>query len=94
MRGIDNGNTIKVLHIDMEVDRSVEAAFGEPIDLTTKMIYYDTIEYNCARNKFTYLKKNLILREGKKFSEQHYNLAFQGGGAKGFAYVGAYKALK
>jgi hypothetical protein len=29
LRGIDNGNTIKVLHIDMEVDRSVEAVFGE-----------------------------------------------------------------
>ncbi len=26
--------------------------------------------------------------------EKHYNLAFQGGGAKGFAYVGAYKALR
>ncbi len=25
--------------------------------------------------------------------EKHYNFAFQGGGAKGFAYVGAYKAL-
>jgi predicted acylesterase/phospholipase RssA len=26
--------------------------------------------------------------------EKHYCLAFQGGGAKGIAYVGAYKALK
>ena len=26
--------------------------------------------------------------------EQHYSLAFQGGGAKGLAYVGAYKALR
>ena len=26
--------------------------------------------------------------------EQHYSLAFQGGGAKGLAYVGAYKALQ
>lgn len=36
----------------------------------------------------------MILREGKRFPDKHYNLAFQGGGAKGFAYVGAYKALK
>ncbi len=43
MRGIDNVNTIKVLHIDMEVDRSVESVFGEPTDSTTKTIYYDTI---------------------------------------------------
>ena len=43
MRGIDNVNTIKVLHIDMEVDRSVETVFGTPIESTKKMIYYDTI---------------------------------------------------
>jgi hypothetical protein len=38
MRGIDNGNTIKVLHIDMEVDRLVERVFGilEPNYLENK----------------------------------------------------------
>ena len=30
----------------------------------------------------------------KTMEEQHYSLAFQGGGAKGLAYVGAYRALK
>lgn len=29
-----------------------------------------------------------------KIRETHYSLAFQGGGAKGLAYIGAYKALK
>ena len=34
------------------------------------------------------------MRDIKKFNSKHYNLAFQGGGAKGYAYIGAYKALK
>lgn len=33
-------------------------------------------------------KKKVVL------DEQHYSLAFQGGGAKGLAYVGAYKSLR
>ena len=34
------------------------------------------------------------LKDIKKSNFKHYNLAFQGGGAKGYAYIGAYKALK
>jgi predicted acylesterase/phospholipase RssA len=30
----------------------------------------------------------------KPIPEDHFNLAFQGGGAKGVAYIGAYKAIK
>ncbi|CAM6005287.1 unnamed protein product [Sphagnum balticum] len=30
----------------------------------------------------------------KIIGEKHYSLAFQGGGAKGIAYVGAYKAIQ
>ena len=34
------------------------------------------------------LKRNIVNLE------KHFHLAFQGGGAKGLAYVGAYKAIK
>ena len=45
-------------------------------------------------NQFVYPYKDFLFRTNKIFEQQHYSLAFQGGGAKGVAYIGAYKAIK
>jgi predicted acylesterase/phospholipase RssA len=41
-----------------------------------------------------YPYKEPLARRNKESPECHFNLAFQGGGAKGVSYVGVYKALK
>lgn len=38
--------------------------------------------------------KSYLFRNKRQFLDKHYSLAFQGGGAKGIAYVGTYKAFK
>lgn len=45
-------------------------------------------------NELHYPYKEPLSRRNKESVECHFNLAFQGGGAKGVSYVGVYKALK
>ena len=52
------------------------------------------VDYSQAQNQFSYPFKEYELRTNKVFGYQNYCLAFQGGGAKGLAYVGAYRALQ
>ena len=54
----------------------------------------EVVDYSQAQNQFSYPFKEYELRTNKVFGYQNYCLAFQGGGAKGLAYVGAYKALQ
>jgi hypothetical protein len=56
-------------------------------------VYY-AVNDVCAPGKYKLpYRENLKIRK-VQFIEKHYSLAFQGGGAKGLAYVGAYKALQ
>ena len=61
---------------------------GKPFD--DKYYHYDDF-FSVERTKLPY--KTDRNQRKKVMEEQHYSLAFQGGGAKGLAYVGAYKAL-
>ena len=62
---------------------------GKPFDF--KYQNYDEF-FSARRIKIPYRED----RNKRKtmMEQQHYSLAFQGGGAKGLAYVGAYKALQ
>lgn len=56
-------------------------------------LYHEGIDENISHNRYLFIKKRMKMRDIKKCSSKHFNLAFQGGGAKGYAYIGAYKAL-
>ena len=45
-------------------------------------------------NEISYYYKEPLTIRNKVINKCHFNLAFQGGGAKGVSYVGVYKALK
>ena len=36
----------------------------------------------------------MLFKSQLEFIDEHYSLAFQGGGAKGVAYIGTYKAFQ
>jgi len=51
-------------------------------------------KFNTHGDYVEYPFKEPLLQRKKLISERSYSLAFQGGGAKGVAYVGAYKAIR
>lgn len=53
-----------------------------------------TKKHRLKHNELHYPYKEPLSRRNKESVECHFNLAFQGGGAKGVSYVGVYKALK
>lgn len=55
---------------------------------------YQAFEPFRKNNQIVIPFRSPIRNLSKRVIKEHYSLAFQGGGAKGLAYVGAYRALK
>ena len=66
----------------------MESKIADPFE--NKYYHYDDF-FSADKVKLPFKQDRNQRR--KVMEEQHYSLAFQGGGAKGLAYVGAYKAL-
>jgi len=56
--------------------------------------YRFTIEMTSLRNGVVIPNLEPDIQREKLFFDKHYSLAYQGGGAKGIAYVGGYKAIQ
>lgn len=55
---------------------------------------YYWIESVINRNRVVYPYQEPNFQRSRVYLGDHFHLAFQGGGAKGLAYVGAYKAIR
>jgi hypothetical protein len=56
--------------------------------------HYYWMEAALSRNRISYPYQQCKFERNRIFLSKHFNLAFQGGGAKGLAYVGAYRAIR
>lgn len=61
---------------------------------TTNLDKTISLKRNLKDNEIQYFYKEPLSKRNKEAECCHFNLAFQGGGAKGVSYVGVYKALK